>query len=112
MEYLMDYVLVDFRQLENVRQFSFSGTSADKERLNFTVGVNLAAIRSYGITMQELPLLCRRFLEEKPVLEQERKSMFSESRMADYARHRDEEKRETEQRRKGFRKPPRPAPAG
>lgn len=112
MELHTSYVLIAFQQRENIRHFRFKGTSEDKQRLEFIVGVDLALTRTYGIAAQELPLLCRRLLEEKPVLEQSRRSMFSEARMADYARRRDEERQQGEQRRRAYVRPPTQASRG
>ncbi len=109
MELHASYVLVAFLQRENIRHFRFKGTAEDKQRLEFTVGVDLTLTRTYGIAAQELPLLCRRLLEEKPVIEQARRSTFSEARMADYARQRQQEKEQSEGRRKHYVRPPRPA---
>jgi hypothetical protein len=59
----MDFVLAGFHQIRNLREYRFQGVSQDRKRAEFRVGVDLAAVRRYGIPLQELPLLCRRLLE-------------------------------------------------
>ena len=96
----MDYVLMTFRQRNNVRQYAFQGTTVDKQRVEFIVDVDLALVLKHGIPMQEIPLLCRRLLEEKPVSEQARKVNFTQAQMQDYAARRDAAKKEAAARRR------------
>ncbi len=43
--------------------FAFEGIAADRVRTPFTVRADLALSRTYGIRLQELPLMCRAILE-------------------------------------------------
>lgn len=101
----MEYVLTNFRQLLNIRRFHFSGTTESRERLEFIVGVDLTSARKYGIAVQELPLLCRRFLEQRNDSGQPRGVNFTDAQMADYASQRDVEKKLADSKRRGHFKP-------
>ena len=59
----MQFNLIGFSQDAGFRVFAFEGTAAGRVRTEYTVRADLALIRKYGIRVQELPLLCRRFLE-------------------------------------------------
>jgi hypothetical protein len=101
----VEYVLTNFQQQLNVRRFFFKGTNAARERLEFIVGVDLTSARKYGIPVQELPLLCLRFLEERTDDLQPRGVTFTEAQLADYAKQRAEEKKRSESKRRGHFKP-------
>ena len=62
----MPFTLLGFSQRDNVRHFCFEHTAADRSRTEYTVDADLVALRTYGISMQELPLMCRRLLEALP----------------------------------------------
>lgn len=59
----MEYLLESYRQTAGVRIFFFDGVSSDRSRSRFTVSVDTALLSRYTISLQELPLLCRRFLQ-------------------------------------------------
>lgn len=59
----MQFVLTGFTQDMGFRVFAFEGVAADRVRTKFTVKAELALIRTYGIRLQELPLLCRGLLD-------------------------------------------------
>ena len=61
----MQFILTGFTQEMGVRVFTFEGIDADRLRTGFAVRADLALTRRYGIKMQELPLLCRSFLERR-----------------------------------------------
>jgi hypothetical protein len=63
----MQFVLTGFTQDTGFRVFAFEGIAGDRTRTAFTVRTDLALIRRYGIRVQELPLLCRRLLEQREV---------------------------------------------
>lgn len=105
----MQYLLMAFRQHDNVREYSFKGTGPDMTPVDFIVDVDLALVRRHRIPMQDMPLLCRRLLEEKSVSEPELRITFPEERMQDLARRAEAEKASQESRRRGFFKPARPA---
>lgn len=63
----MHYKLLGFSQNDSVRRFVFQrvlgyGTSSGE----YTVIADVALARTFGITLQELPSLCSRLLEERP----------------------------------------------
>ena len=101
----MNYVLARFEQKLDIREFYFTGAVTARERQEYLVGVDLTKARKYGIPTQELPLLCKRFLEEKPSAEITRSMMFAETNMAEYATQRDAEQKQALLRRRGNFKP-------
>src|SRR5947209_13205555 len=100
----MQFVLTGFSQTANVRRFAFQGTAADRTRQDFTVGVDVDLARQYAISLQDLPLLCRQFLEEQSAEGELHLFTFSEHEMLGIANRRAEAKREGE--RKPFRRQP------
>lgn len=83
---LLAYVLLGSQTRANVREYTFQGTTSSQRHVTFIVHVDLKAALKHRIPVQEIPLLCRRLLEEKPVADQESEVSFTEERMADYAR--------------------------
>ena len=81
----MRYVLTGFTHTAGFRVFAFDGIGEDRSRIEFTVRADLALIRMYGIRMQELPLLCRKVLEGRDELEQQRTFTYTEADMSAYA---------------------------
>jgi len=61
----MQFILTGFTQEREFRVFAFEGIAADRVRTPFTVRANLALSRTYGIRLQELPLMCRGILEHR-----------------------------------------------
>ena len=96
----MQFSLTGFSQTTNVRRYTFQGVTADQTRQEVTVGVDLNLARQYGISLQELPLLCRRFLEEQSSAGKIDSLTFSELEMLGVASRRAEAKREAEQKSK------------
>ena len=99
----MQFSLTGFSQTTNVRRYTFQGVTADT-RQEVTVGVDLNLARQYGISLQELPLLCRRFLEEQSSAGKIDSLTFSELEMLGVASRRVEAKREAEQKSKTQRR--------
>ena len=58
----MEFVLNGVRQLGNVRHLTFQMIAADRTRKEVAVDVDVDLLRKYNIPLQELPLLCTRFL--------------------------------------------------
>lgn len=96
----MEFVLTGFRHDENVREYAFQGISDDHKRAEFTVCVDLATVRRYGIPLQELPLLCRRLLEERENRKPSAALTFTEQDMLGYANVRAARQREAEQKKR------------
>jgi hypothetical protein len=97
----MEYVLTNFQQQLNIRRFFFKGTNAARERLEFIVGVDLSVARKYAIPVQELPLLCLRYLEARTDDLQPRGVTFTERQLADFAAQRDADKKRSDSKRRG-----------
>jgi hypothetical protein len=99
----MQFSLTGFSQTTNVRRYTFQGVAADQTRQEATVGVDLNLARQYGISLQELPLLCQRFLEEQSAAGKMDSLTFSELEMLGVASRREEANREaskTQRRRR------------
>ena len=77
----MQFILTGFTQDMGFRVFAFEGVRADRTRAQYTVRADLGLIRKYGITVQELPLLCRGLLDTCGENEQKRALVFSEDDM-------------------------------
>lgn len=61
----IQFVLTGFSDFTGSRVFAFEGVAADRSRSPYTVTADLAMARRYGITLQELPLLCRVILDQR-----------------------------------------------
>src|SRR6185437_6277359 len=66
----MQFTLTGFRHDSGLRVFQFQGIAAGKTRSDFFISADLTLIRTYGIRIQELPLLCLRVLEQREFAEQ------------------------------------------
>lgn len=102
----MDFVFTGFKQTQNFRQFAFEGIADDRSRTVFVVGADLMLIRKYQITMQELPLLCLRLLEDHP--DGPNAITFTEEHMRSYATNRTAAKDLAASKRKPIRRPSSP----
>lgn len=78
----MPYVLAGFRQLRDTRRYYFDAIDEGAGRKRVSVSANVVLIRKYGISLQELPLLCRRLLEKQSNVTS---IDFTESEMALFA---------------------------
>ena len=101
----MQFSLTGFSQSANVRLYSFQGVNSDGMHREFTVGVDLNLARQYAISLQELPLLCRKLLEGQPAVGEVGSLTFSEQEMLGIAERRAEAQREAEQKSKNRRRP-------
>lgn len=100
------FILKGFSQDKGVRRYEFDGIAEDYGRSAFTVLTDLNLIRVYGIPMQELPLLCREFLEGRADHGTERQFVFAEDDMRKNRDRRLAAKDAAAQRKKGPRRPP------
>ena len=80
----MRFILMGFAPDTGFRVFTFQGIDTDHTRTDFSVRADLALARRYGIRLQELPLLCRAFLEGQEDLARTHDVTFTE---ADMCRH-------------------------
>jgi hypothetical protein len=77
----MQFILTGFTQDREFRVFAFEGIAADRVRTVFTVRADLALSRTYGIRLQELPLMCRGILEHREEGEERNALTFTEEAM-------------------------------
>ena len=77
----MQFILTGFTQDIGFRVFAFEGIAGDRTRTPFTVRMDLALSRKYGIRIQELPLLCLSHLERREEGEQAQSMTFPEEGM-------------------------------
>ena len=102
----MEFILTGFQQDANMRHYAFQGIASDRSRTDFTVGADLQLIRKYQIAVQELPLLCRRLLEEHMASDQQTAVVFTEEDMQLFAKNRADAKELASHRKKLPRRPP------
>lgn len=84
-EQTMQYVLSGFSHEMGFRVFAFQGVGVDHALTEYSVKADLAAIRRYGIRLQELPLLCRGILERRATAEEQRTFTYTEADMSLHA---------------------------
>jgi hypothetical protein len=60
------FMMTGFAQDAGFRVFNFDGLVDGKRQSIFSVRVDIGLARSFGIRLQELPLLCRNLLEGRP----------------------------------------------
>lgn len=77
----MQYQFIRFDQSEGVRRFAFDCIAEDRSISKVVVRADVMLARKYDIRLQELPLLCRRFLAELPPDSMEQSVTFSEAQM-------------------------------
>jgi hypothetical protein len=102
----MQFVLTTFTQESGFRVFAFEGIDSERIRTTYTVRVDLALTRIYGIRMQELPLLCRGLLERGDTAGSAHSLTFTEEEMGIYSKNCATAKAAAAQKRKPPRRPP------
>ena len=95
----MEYVLTGVEQTENVRLYAFAEISNTLQRTPMTVAVDTALLRKYAIPLQELPLLCRHYVQERRGAGSGSHLTYGEPEMIQYATRRAESERATEERK-------------
>jgi len=105
----MQFVFTGFKHTESLRVFEFEGIADDRTRSNYFVSADLMLIRRYGIRVQELPLLCRRFLEQHELGENVHTVMYAEQDMRLYMDNCTAERDAAQRRKTPRRAPPSPA---
>jgi hypothetical protein len=100
----MNFILTGFTQDTGFRVFAFQGIGANGARLEYTVKADLGLTRTYGIRLQELPLLCRGVLERLAEGAEARTATFTEDGMRLHADNRAAERDAAKKKRP----PPRP----
>jgi hypothetical protein len=100
----MQFILKGFSQDQEIRVFEFDGITVGSARAPFTVRIDLALARKYGIRLQELPLLCRGVLDQCGEGEPQRAFTYTEEHMCTYA-YNAAAREETTKRKKAPRQP-------
>jgi hypothetical protein len=80
------FSMTGFTQDGGSRVFAFTRVEADGTRAEFTVKADLALSRKYAISVQELPLLCRLFLEGMSEADEMRALTYTEDQMSLHAK--------------------------
>ena len=93
------FLLIGFTQAAGIRIYAFEGR-VDARRFDCTIEVDLALIPGYGIRIQDLPLLCREFLEQRAKPDDISPCVFTEQRMRSHAERLAIAREETEYRKK------------
>jgi len=81
----MQFIMTGFTQEMGFRVFGFERIGDDRVRTAFTVRADLALTRTYGIRIQELPLLCRCLLEQRQAADETRALTLTEGEMCLHA---------------------------
>jgi hypothetical protein len=95
----MEYVLTGVEQTNNIRSYAFAEVDSDSRRASFTVAVDISLLRKYAIPLQELPLLCRHFLQAQRGAGSDQNLTYGEAEMAQYASRRADADRAMEARK-------------
>lgn len=101
----MDFTLTGFLQDREIRHYRFQATGDDRTRREFTVDADVSLLRKYGIALQEVPLLCRRLLEQHALSGTVKVFIFSEELMREHADQCEALKRAAQEKRKSYRRP-------
>ena len=99
-----DFTLIGFSQEGSIRHFAFRCRNDDRSHSDFTVDTDTCLIRRYGISLQELPLLCRRLLEETLLAIPDSALIFDEDRMRRHADEREASQRIAQEKKRAPRK--------
>jgi hypothetical protein len=78
----VQYQFAGFQDAAGVRQFAFDRIADDRSRTRVVVTADMTLARKYDIRMQELPLLCRRLLDEPGAEQAGRPICLTEEHMA------------------------------
>jgi hypothetical protein len=105
----MEYLLTGIEQSDNIRSYAFAEVDRDTRTASFTVAVDISLLRKYAIPLQELPLLCRHFLQIKRESGSDQNLTYGEPEMVEYANRRADADRALEarkaQRKRNFNRP-------
>ncbi|MBZ5609209.1 MAG: hypothetical protein LAP38_13180 [Acidobacteriia bacterium] len=101
----MQFILTGFTHDTGFRVFAFDRIGEDRIRTQCTVRADLTLIRTYGIQIQDLPLLCRSFLDRRDEGGEMRTWTFSEEEMRACASERAEARALAASKRKPPQKP-------
>jgi len=95
----MVFALTSFTNEGSLRRFTFELAGSGPPRTTVVVVADMALVRKYEISFQELPLLCLRLLESRTG-DADGTAVFSEKEMIEYANRRKAAKDLAEQKRR------------
>jgi hypothetical protein len=101
----MQFILTGFTHETGFRVFAFDRIGDDRVRTRCTIRADLALIRTYGIQIQELPLLCRRLLSRREDSGDPQILTFTEDEMRACAQERAASRAIAASKRKPARRP-------
>ncbi|HLK51253.1 MAG TPA: hypothetical protein VKT49_24085 [Bryobacteraceae bacterium] len=107
-----NFKLTGFHEAHGIRCFLYQCQQHDGSTTEFTVEADLGLLRKYGITLQELPLLCRNLLEKQSPGSALTAITFGEELMKEQADQRAAVKHAAELRKKHYRRGVRPPDPG
>lgn len=84
----MQFFFTGFKQTLNIRQFAFRGVPTEPGSVPFVVSADVSLLRTYGISLQDAPLICLRMLEALDESARESSLTLTEDFMSTYARAR------------------------
>ena len=77
----MEYVFTGFRQVDTMRHYGFQGIADDHSRTSFSVATDVTLLRKYSIALQDVALLCRRFLQQREARDDQHSVVLTEEDM-------------------------------
>jgi hypothetical protein len=77
----MEYVFTGFRQVDTMRHYSFQGIADDHTRTSYVVATDVTLLRKYSIALQDVALLCRRFLQQRDATDVRHSVILTEEEM-------------------------------
>jgi hypothetical protein len=96
------FLLTGFTQNAGIRKYSFDGR-VETRKVGYTVDVELALLPVYGIRIQDLPLMCRELLQQRPQPDEVTAHVFTEQRMRSHAEKITLAREEAERKKKSKR---------
>lgn len=99
-----DFMLTGFHQLQGIRYYVYQGQHGDGSSSEFTVDADVTLLRKHGIALQELPLLCRRLLEQQNPQASLKAVTFTEDLMKEQADQRAALKQAAQEKKKTYRR--------
>lgn len=95
----MEYILTSVEQSQNIRLYAFTEVDTPAHRAPMTVAVDISLLRKYAIPLQELPLLCRHYVQERRGAGSDSTLTYGEPEMILYSTRRAESERATQERK-------------
>ena len=100
-----EFFLTGFKQAAGIRTYAFY-CKVDARRMDYTVEVDLALLPGYGISIQDLPLLCRELLQQRGQPDEISAVVFTRQRMSSHAEELATARLQAQQKRKSYKHGP------